>query len=49
MFFGVGAGAALVVTAAAYLRSNLISQTSPAMEPQNGKALHVQGFPVADL
>jgi len=32
MFFAVGARAAVVLTAAAYLRSNL-SQTSPAIEP----------------
>jgi len=34
MFFGVGARAALVLTAAAYLCSNL-SQPSPAIEPLN--------------
>jgi len=60
MFFGVGDRAALVLTAAAYLRSTPASQT-PAMErlkhrsgvggdpARNEKALRVQGFPVADL
>jgi hypothetical protein len=65
MFFGVGAKAALLLTAAAYLGSNPISDVRPSMDPLkrrardapglhtahflNGKALHLQGLPVADL